>query len=199
MSEPASEPASVRVDLGPTRQQLAYAFGWAIIGLVIGVGFIVIATASGDPIPGSIAIGGGIAVLALISGVLEYLALPGAQLILDAEQLVIRPRRDDAVVLPLESVGRLQVDPPEVGIGRPLFGRVTGEFEIPGRQPRNPAENRIRDRRPGRGWRLTVHPKQDGLELPGHGRAIEIGMDDARLAALRAACDRFGVLLSAPE
>ncbi len=176
-----------------------HAFIWVGLGVATGSFFVVATAVGGQPVTGSVAIGLGIIGLAVVSGVLEYLALPGARVVLDADQMVVQPRRGDAVVLPLEYLGRLQIDPPQVGAARPLFGQVVGEREIPGRQPRSFAEAGIRGRRTGPTWRLTAHPRPGAASLPGHGRAIPVGIDDAKLAALRAACNEFGVLLSAPD
>lgn len=155
-----------------------HAFIWVGLGVATGSFFVVATAVGGQPVPGSVAIGLGIIGLAVASGVLEYLALPGARVVLYADQLVIQPRRGDAVALPLEYLGRLQIDPPQTqtGAARPLFGR-----------------------RDEPTWRLTAHPRPGADSLPGHGRAIPVGIDDARLAALRAACNEFGVLLSTPE
>lgn len=192
-------PAPVVVDLGPNRQQLVHAFMWAVLGIVAGLIFVVLAVRGGDVQSSSVAIGVGIMLLGSISGVLEYLALPGAVVRVNAEQLVIEPRRGDAVVIPLESLGRLELESPEVAHERRLFGELAGELVIPGRQPRNFAEAGIRGRRPAPTWRLTAHPRPGGLELPGHGLAIAVGIDDAKKAALRTACSQFDLLFSTTE
>lgn len=167
------------VELGPTTDQLVRAFVWVVLGLIVGIVFIWLSTTGGRVQPGSIAIGGGVIVLALISSVLEFLALPGAQIRLDAEQVLIAPRRGDATVVPTASLAAFRID--HVEAARRGFGR----------RPQPGAS-----RAPG--WWLVTEPRPGVHEdLPGMNRAFAIGVDEARLQQLRDAANSFGIAVTA--
>lgn len=168
----------VTVDLGPTRGQLVRAFVWVVLGIIVGGVFIWLATTGGRVQPGSVAIGGGIIVLALISSVLEYLALPGASVRVDAEQVLIQPRRGDATVLPTASLAALCVD----YVPTPRRSIVRRHSGAPARAP---------------GWWLVTEPRPGVHEdLPGMNRAFPIGVDEQRLADLRAALATHRIALT---
>lgn len=168
------------IDLGPTRGQLFNAFVWVALGLLIGSLFIVLGSSGGEVTGASLGLGIVLIGLALVSAALEFRALPGVLLNLDAQQLVVRPRRHDVVVLPVETLQGLQIDyvkPVKRG-----FGRRPGT-SLGGRAP---------------GWWLTVVPKLDATHLPGHQQAFPIGVDDQRIRLLAEACERSGLAMLAP-
>lgn len=177
--DPSGSTDPVTVDLGPTRTQLVSAFVWAAIGLVLGLAFVWFGSAGGDGF--AIVIGVVITWLAAVSSFLEYRHLPGALIRIDADRVVVQPRRGDHMVVPTRTVGTLRIEyaPPL----RRGFGR----------RHRRPAS----DLPPG--WWLLIEPGPDAPRLPGHHRAFAIGVDVGRVQQLDAAAMQFGLAVGAPK
>lgn len=178
-ADPSGSADPVTVDLGPTRTQLVNAFVWAAIGLVLGLVFVGFGSAGRDGF--AIVVGVVITWLAAVSSLLEYRHLPGALITLDADQLVVQPRRGDNTVVPTSTISALRLEfvpPLRRGFGR-RPRRPTGEL---------PA-----------GWWLLIEPKPNAPRLSGHDRAFAVGIDVARVRQLADAVRQFGLNLAEPR
>lgn len=175
----SSDDAAVTVDLGATRSQFAAAFVWVALGLAVGLGFVLLSTTGGDVTTGSVAIGVAVTALAVVSGVLEHRGLPGAVITMDATRLVVQPRRGAATVVPTKAVAALRIDLVKPQRRGSRFQASDGPGE-----PRQP------------GWWLVIEPAAGAPAPPGLNRAFPVGVDDARVRALGAACQSAGIALT---
>lgn len=194
-----SEATTAGLDLGPTQNQLLHSFGWAALGLAIGV-FFAGSTLFGEPQRETVIIGVVIIVLALASAVLEYLALPGAMLVFGTEHLVVTPRRGPSERFSYAHIGYLSLVPgPHTREGRVRTARNPGgtdmDPEVAPVTHRRPLFGRDRAlKRPH--WYLEVSVNREGRVAGRTSLNVAVGGNRARRDQLRRLGLTHGVAVS---
>ncbi len=182
------------LDLSATTRQLVNAYIWVVLGMIVGIFFLLVAVMTGATNPGSIAIGLVVTILALISGYLEYRALPGAILYFGSDELTIHPRRGSEICIPYDQVTSLTLAP---GQDIKESARRFDQVDTRGSYQRRQVGVRRGIRRPY--WYLSVQTGREAKRAGVDDQRYAVGADLALMSRCQQLCQARGIPFSAEE
>lgn len=173
------------IDLSANRTQVIHSFIWVVIGLVLGLAFILITVFAQDPSTPVIVFGTVLVVISLASAILEFRELPGAVVSFDDGIVQIAPRRGPVEHYPFESIRAIAYGP---GPFTDLDGGIRRKPE-----KKTDTASVIFDRRQQRGirrphWYLELDVNNAGLRQGLHGTRLPVGGDRAIFELMAQRC-----------